>query len=72
MLRLPEQADRHLQQLMDRNHEGQLTEQERADLAALADLCTVLRSSLLQEASHRSQLAYTERCTTNVDQHPSS
>jgi len=25
-LRLPEQADRHLQQLMDRNNEGQLSE----------------------------------------------
>ena len=35
-LRLPEQADRHLQQLMDRNNEGQLSEQERAELAALA------------------------------------
>lgn len=35
MLRLPEQADRRLQQLMDRNNEGLLTEQERADLAAL-------------------------------------
>jgi hypothetical protein len=30
--------DRRLQQLMDRNNEGQLTEQERADLAALAEL----------------------------------
>jgi hypothetical protein len=38
MLRLPEQADRRLQQLMDRNNEGQLTEQERAELAALAEL----------------------------------
>ncbi len=28
-LRLPEQADRHLQQLMDRNNEGLLTEHER-------------------------------------------
>lgn len=31
----PYQADRRLQQLMDRNNEGLLTEQERADLAAL-------------------------------------
>jgi hypothetical protein len=38
MLRLPEQADRRLQQLMDRNNEGQLTEQEKADLSALAKL----------------------------------
>ena len=38
MLRLPEHADRRLQDLMDRNNEGQLTEQERADLAALAEM----------------------------------
>ena len=38
MLRLPEQADQRLQDLMDRNNEGQLSEQERADLAALAEL----------------------------------
>jgi len=37
-LRLPEQADRHLQQLMDRNNEGLLTDQERKELAALAEL----------------------------------
>jgi len=34
-LRLPEQADRRLQPLMDRNNEGLLTDQERADLEAL-------------------------------------
>ncbi len=38
MLRLPEQADQRLQELMDRNNEGRLTQQERADLAALAEL----------------------------------
>jgi hypothetical protein len=38
ILRLPEQADRHLQNLMDRNNEGVLTDQEREDLAALAEL----------------------------------
>ena len=37
-LKLPDQADRQLQYLMDRNNEGKLTEQERADLAALAEL----------------------------------
>ena len=37
-LRLPEQADRHLQQLMARNNEGLLTHQERTELAALAEL----------------------------------
>lgn len=38
MLPLPEHADKRLQGLMDRNNEGQLTDQERADLAALAEL----------------------------------
>lgn len=38
MLRLPERADKRLQELMDRNSEGRLTELERADLAALAEL----------------------------------
>ena len=38
MLRLPDQADRPLQQLMDRNNEGLLTEQKKAHLAALAKL----------------------------------
>lgn len=37
-LRLPEQADRHLQELMERNNEGLLTDQERKELAALAEL----------------------------------
>ena len=50
LLRLPEQADRRLQELMDRNNEGQLTEQERADLAALAELSeqlTLVRAEAL-------------------------
>ena len=38
VLRLPEHADKRLQELMDRNNEGDLSEQERADLAALAEL----------------------------------
>lgn len=37
-LRLPEQSDRHLQQLKDRNNEGLLTDQERKELAAPAEL----------------------------------
>ncbi len=51
MLRLPEQTDRRLQQLMDRNNEGQLTEQERVDLAALAELSEQL-SLVRAEALH--------------------
>jgi hypothetical protein len=51
MLRLPEQADRRLQQLMDRNNEGLLTEQERMDLAALAELSEKL-SLVRAEALH--------------------
>jgi hypothetical protein len=48
---LPEQADRHLQQLMDRNNEGLLTDQERKELAALAELSEHL-SLVRAEALH--------------------
>ena len=51
MLRLPEHADKRLQELMDRNNEGQLTDQERADLAALAELSEQL-SLVRAEALH--------------------
>lgn len=37
-LRLPPKTDQRLQELMDRNNEGQLTESERADLEALVEL----------------------------------
>jgi hypothetical protein len=50
-LKLPDQADRQLQYLMDRNNEGKLTEQERADLAALAELSERL-SLVRAEALH--------------------
>jgi hypothetical protein len=50
-LKLPDQADRQLQYLMDRNNEGKLTEQERADLASLAELCERL-SLVRAEALH--------------------
>ena len=50
-LKLPDQADKHLQYLMDRNNEGKLTDQERNDLAALAELSE--RVSLVRaEALH--------------------
>lgn len=51
MLRLPEQADQRLQDLMDRNNEGGLTDSERADLAALAELSERL-SLVRAEALH--------------------
>ena len=51
MLRLPEHADQRLQDLMDRNNEGKLTDQERADLAALAELSERL-SLVRAEALH--------------------
>ena len=38
LLRLPEHADERLQELMDRNNDGLLSEQERPDLEALAEL----------------------------------
>ncbi|WP_146601516.1 hypothetical protein [Novipirellula aureliae] len=51
MLRLPEQADLRLQCLMDRNNEGTLTDREREDLAALAELSEQL-SLVRAEALH--------------------
>ncbi len=37
-LRLPPKTDQRLQELMDRNNEGQLTGSEQADLEALVEL----------------------------------
>jgi hypothetical protein len=37
-LRLPSKADHRLQNLMDRNNEGLLSDQEREELEALAEL----------------------------------
>ena len=51
LLRLPEHADKRLQVLMDRNNEGLLSEQERADLKALAELSEQL-SLVRAEALH--------------------
>ncbi len=51
MLRLPEHADQRLQDLMGRNNEGKLTEKERADLQALAELSEQL-SLVRAEALH--------------------
>ncbi len=50
-LRLPTSADRRLQDLMDRNTEGQLTAEERADLESLAELSEKL-SLVRAEALH--------------------
>ncbi len=51
MLGLPAQADKRLQELMDGNNEGKLSDQERADLAALAELSERL-SLVRAEALH--------------------
>lgn len=51
MLRLPERADKRLQELMDGNNERQLTDQEREELAALAELSEQL-SLVRSEAFH--------------------
>ncbi len=50
-LGLPEKVDRLLQQLMDRNNEGLLTDQERTGLAALVELSERL-SLVRAEALH--------------------
>ena len=50
-LRLPPKADQRLQELMDRNNEGLLTETERADLESLVELSERL-SLVRAEALH--------------------
>ena len=50
-LRLPARADRRLQQLMDRNNEGKLTEDDRAELESLVELSEKL-SLIRAEALH--------------------
>ncbi len=56
MLRLPEHADKRLQELMDRNNEGQLADEERADLTALAELCDRLRDDSAPEVAAKVRL----------------
>ena len=50
-LRLPPEADQRLQELMDRNNEGLLTDTERADLETLVELSERL-SLVRAEAIH--------------------
>lgn len=50
-LRLPPRADRRLTQLMDRNNEGGLTEDDRAELESLVELSERL-SLIRAEALH--------------------
>jgi len=50
-LRLPESADRRLQELMDKNNEGNLSDAERRELASLRDLSeefSLLRAEALR------------------------
>ena len=50
-LRLPPKTDRRLQELMDRNNDGLLSEAERADLESLVELSEWL-SLVRAEALH--------------------
>jgi len=50
-LRLPPKADQRLQELMDRNNEGLLTDTERTDLESLVELSESL-SLVRAEAIH--------------------
>jgi len=50
-LRLPSKADHYMQQLMDRNNEGLLSETEREELEALTELSerlSLVRAKALQ------------------------
>jgi len=51
VLRFPPKADKHLQELMDRNNEGLLQESERGELEALVELSerlSLVRAEALQ------------------------
>jgi hypothetical protein len=50
-VKLPPKSDRRLQELMDRNNEGRLTGDERAELESLVELSQVL-SLLRAKALH--------------------
>jgi hypothetical protein len=50
-LRLPPRSQRRLQELMDRNNEGQLNESDSADLESLVELSETL-SLVRAEALH--------------------
>jgi len=55
---LPPAADQHLQRLMDRNTDGQLTPAEVAELAALAELSeslSLVRAEALQLLGRKPQ-----------------
>ena len=55
-LRLPSKANERLQQLMDRNTEGLLTETEQAELETLVELSETLslvRAGALQLLGHK-------------------
>ena len=57
-LRLPQRADQRLQQLMDRNTEGLLTDSEHAELEALVELSETLalvRATALQLLGRKPQ-----------------
>jgi hypothetical protein len=57
-LRLPPRTDTRLQQLMDRNTEGLLTDTERTELEALVELSETLalvRATALQLLGHTPQ-----------------
>lgn len=45
---LPAHADEQMRDLMDRNNQGQLTDQERVDLAALSERLSLVRAEAFQ------------------------
>jgi len=55
-LKLPQETDRHLQQLMDLNNDGLLQPSQKQELAALAawsEEISLLRAEALQLLGHR-------------------
>jgi hypothetical protein len=50
-LRLPAKADRRLQELMDRNNEGRLSKEERAEMESLVEMSEAI-SLVRAEALH--------------------
>src|SRR5215207_7104146 len=52
-LRLPPRTDRRLQELMDRNNEGQLGEAERAELESLVEVSFIAEQSGFTRTWHQ-------------------
>lgn len=68
-LRLPSKTNMHLQQLMDRNTEGQLSATEREELEALVELSeklSLVRAEAIQLLGRKPKHGASERITVSA------